>query len=109
MPFYLFQASYHADQVKAMVGNPQDRSEAARKLIEGMGGKLQHLFFSFGEYDIAAIIEVPDNASMAAGSLAVAAVGTTSKAKTTVLLTTDEAQAAMGKACTATGYLPPSG
>ena len=109
MAFYLFQASYQQDQIKAMIGNPQDRSEQARKLIEGLGGKLHQFFFSFGNYDIVAIIELPDNVTMAAGSMAVAAVGTAARIKTTPLLTMEEAMQAMKKAGSATGYKPPSG
>jgi uncharacterized protein with GYD domain len=109
MAYYLFQASYQIDQIKSMVGNPQDRSESARKLIEGLGGKLHHIFFSFGEYDLVAIIEVPDNATMVAGSMAVAAAGTTSACKTTPLLTMEEAMQAMEKSGIATGYKAPTG
>ena len=109
MAFYLYQASYQQDQIKAMIGNPQDRSEAARKLIEGLGGKLHQMFFSFGNYDIVAIIEVPDNVSMAAGSMAVSGAGTAARTKTTPLLTMEEAMEAMKKAGVVTGYKPPSG
>lgn len=109
MAYYLFQASYQIDQIKSMIGKPQDRSAAARQLIEGMGGKLHQMFFSFGEYDIVAIIEVPDNVSMAAGSMAIAAAGTTSSCKTTPLLTMEEAKQAMEKSGVATGYKAPSG
>ena len=48
MPFYMFQARYTADAIKAMVDNPQDREAAARPLIEAIGGKLHNLFFCFG-------------------------------------------------------------
>lgn len=109
MAFYLYQANYQLDQIKSMIGNPQDRSESARKLIEGMGGKLHHMFFCFGEWDLVALMEVPDNVSMAAGSMVVSAMGTAGRAQTTPLLTMDEAMAAMKKAGVATGYKPPTG
>ena len=109
MPYYLFQAIYKSEQIKSLIGNPQDRSEQARVLIEGLGGKLHQLFFSFGDFDIVAIIETPDNASMAAGSMAVTAAGTTSACKTTPLLTMEEAMDAMRKSGVASGYSPPSG
>ena len=109
MAFYLFQASYPRDQIKAMIGNPQDRGEAARKLMEGLGGKLHNIFFSFGDFDVVAIIELPDNVAMAAASMMVSAVGTAASAKTTPLLTMEEAMQAMKKAGVATGYKPPSG
>ena len=33
---------------------------AASKLIEGIGGRLHHLFFAFGKYDVVCLIEAPD-------------------------------------------------
>lgn len=109
MAFYLIQISYKEDQVRALVANPQDRSAEAAKLIEGIGGKLHHFFFAFGDYDVVCIAEAPDNTAMAAGSMAVAAAGTVSAFKTTPLLTMDEALAAMKKAGELTGYKAPSG
>ena len=109
MAFYMLQISYKEDQVRALVANPQDRSAEARKLLEALGGKLHHFFFSFGEYDVVAIVEAPDNVATAAGSMAVSAAGTTSAFKTTPLLTMDEAMAAMKKAGELTGYKAPSG
>lgn len=67
----MFQARYTAKAIKAMVDTPQDREAAARPLIESVGGKLHHLFFSFGAEDIVALIEAPDDNAMAAGAMAV--------------------------------------
>ncbi len=108
MPFYLYQVSYSTEAVKAMIANPTDRAAAASKLIEGLGGKLHHLFFAFGKYDVVCLIEAPDDAAVAAAAMAVAASGTVSGAATTKLFTTDEAMAVMAKAGTAVGtYKPP--
>ena len=65
MPFYLFQAKYTSAAIKAMCDNPQDREKAARPLIEASGGKLHHLFFCMGEHDVVALIEAPDDETMA--------------------------------------------
>jgi uncharacterized protein with GYD domain len=51
------------------------------------------------------ILEMPDNATMAAFALAIGAGGACSKVKTTALLTSIEAKEAMEKAST-TGYKP---
>ncbi len=110
MAFYLIQASYKEEQVKALITNPQDRTQAARQVIEGLGGKLHHFFYAFGDYDIVGIVEMPKNVNMAAVSLAVSGAGPTSAFKTTALITADEALEAMKLAgTTATGYKPPSG
>ena len=110
MPHYMLQASYNQDQIKAMVDNPQDRAVAARKLMEGMGGKMECFYFTFGDSDIVAIGEFPDNETAVACAMAVAGSGTTSSYKTTVLVTPDQAVEAMKKAGAAMGsYRPPSG
>ncbi len=108
MPFYLYQLSYSPEAIKSLVANPSDRRAAATKLIEGLGGKLHHLFFAFGEYDVVCLIEGPDDKMMAAGALAVAAAGTVRGSATTKLMTVEEATAAMEMAGKAIGsYKPP--
>jgi len=108
MSFYLYQLSYSAEAAKAMVAKPQDREAAARKLIEAAGGKLHHLFFSFGKYDVVCLVESPNDNVQMAVALAVGASGTISGAATTKLFTSQEAMAAMALAGKATGaYKPP--
>lgn len=110
MAFYLYQLSYTPEAVKAMIANPSDRKAAATKLIEGLGGKLHHLFFAFGTYDVICLIEAPDDKTMAAGAMAVAAAGTVSSAATTKLMSVEDAMEAMKMAGKATGsYKPPMG
>ena len=109
MPFYLFKGRYSTNSIKAMVANPQDREKDAGKLIEALGGKLHHLFFCFGEEDVIALIEAPDDKTMAAGALVVGASGSMSGGATTKLMTSAEAMEAMkmaGKA--ASSYKPAS-
>ncbi len=108
MSFYLYQLSYSAEATKAMVAKPTDREAAARKLIEAAGGKLHHLFFSFGKFDVVCLTEAPNDSVAMAVALAVGASGTTSGAMTTKLFTASEAMAAMtlaGK--TSAAYKPP--
>jgi uncharacterized protein with GYD domain len=42
-----------------------DRLDAARALLEEMGGAFKHIFLTMGEYDLVAICEAPDDAVMA--------------------------------------------
>ena len=108
MPHYLYQITYTPEAIKAMIASPSDRKAAAAKLIEALGGKLHHLFFAFGTYDVVCLIEGPDDKMMAAGALVVASAGTVSAAHTTKLFTVEEAMAAMEMAGKATGsYKPP--
>jgi uncharacterized protein with GYD domain len=104
---YLGRVSYTADAVKSMVGNPQDRSQAAAEVAQSLGAKMTGFWFAFGEFDVVFTMEAPDNATAAALAMAVSAGGALSKVETTPLLTVDEAQDAMRKAASAT-YRPPS-
>ncbi len=40
MPYYLLQAAYTPEAWANLVKNPQDRTEAIRPIIEGLGGKV---------------------------------------------------------------------
>ena len=106
MPLYMFQASYTAQGISDLVKTPQDRAAAVRPIIERMGGKLENLYFAFGDFDVVAIAELPDNVSMSALAMAVGASGAFGSFKTTVLIPMDEAVEAMRKAGTV-GYRPP--
>lgn len=108
MPYYLFKGRYSTAALKAMVDKPQDREAAARVLIEAVGGKLHHLFFAFGEDDVYALIEAPDDQAMAAGALAVGASGSMSGGATVKLMTAQEAMKAMSKAKTAAQKFKPA-
>jgi len=108
MPCYLLQASYKDEQYKALTTTPQDRSVQASAVIEAHGGKLREFFFAFGDYDIVAITEFPDNESATAAVLTVVSTGAFSKFKTTVLISADEAKRAMKKAGSVkSGYKTP--
>jgi uncharacterized protein with GYD domain len=109
MPFYMTQSKLSKDAIQALIANPQDRSDPIRKLLEAIGGKLHHYFFAFGDYDIVILYEAPDNASAAAAVLAALGAGAANVSETTVLMSMDEAGAAMRKAGTASGaYRPPT-
>jgi len=106
MPLYLGRFKYTPDAMRAMVSNPQDRSQAAQEVADSLGGKLLGFWFAFGEFDGVFLMDAADNATAAALAMAVGAAGAVG-IETTVLLDMDEAQEAMRKAATAT-YRPPS-
>ena len=106
MSFYLVQASYDASATANLIKNPQDRAAAVAPVFESTGGKLHGLWLSFGDYDVVAIAELPDNVSAAAVSLAIGATGAWRAFKPTPLLTPSEAVGAMKKAATVK-YQPP--
>ena len=106
MPFYLVQASYSAPAVGAMIKNPQDRAAAVAPMMEKLGGKLHDFWFTFGEYDILAIVETPDAVSAVAISMAIGSSGAMSAYRTTPLLTSADATEAM-KTASGVGYQAP--
>ena len=98
MALSMIQFSYKSEIVGQLIKNPEDRSVAVRNLIEKLGGKLLAFYYSFGDYDGIVIAEFPDNTSGLATTMASFAAGGTTKLKTTVLITVEEAMVAMKKA-----------
>jgi uncharacterized protein with GYD domain len=104
MPKFLLQASYTAEGVKGLQKDTASgRRTAAKKAAEGLGGKLESIYYAFGEWDVVAIAEFPDNATASAMLLTMAASGMI-RTKTTPLLTVEEIDAALKKTVT---YRPP--
>jgi uncharacterized protein with GYD domain len=101
MPLYMYQAAYTPESWAAQIKNPQNRVETiGRQLCEAAGGKLVGGWLCFGEYDIVIIADVPNNESMTAVALAVAAGGAIKSSKTTVLMTGAQGVEALKKADT---------
>lgn len=98
MPLYMFKASYTSEAIKAMIDTPQDREAGARPLVEAMGAKLHNLYFCMGSEDVVAIIEAPDDETMAAASMIIGGSGAFSSGATTKLMTAKQAMSAMQKA-----------
>jgi len=90
MALYMYEATYTAESVAAQIREPQDRIEAVRPAIEALGGKVLAGGYPFGEYDVLAVYEAPDDTAAAAFALAIAAGGAAKTAKTTRLLTGQE-------------------
>ena len=90
MAKYLVHASYNVEGVKGLLKDGGSaRRAVAKAAIESLGGKLEAFYFAFGDSDVIAIFDAPDNVAMSALSLAVGAAGGVST-KTTVLLTPEE-------------------
>ena len=98
MAKYLFQVSYTAESVQALLKNGSSARKArSKQLIEGMGGKQEGYYLAFGETDLYIIAELPDRETAAALALYTSSSGSI-KVKTTVLLTAEEADKAAQKA-----------
>ena len=106
MPLYMYQAVYTSEAWKTQLQNPQNRAEQIQSLIEANGGKLLGFYYTFGDYDVVAFMEAPDNVGVSALALAIASAGAIKEGKTTVLMSPEEGLEAMRRAGS-TGYRPP--
>jgi uncharacterized protein with GYD domain len=90
MAKFLVKASYTSDGTKGVqrLGGTS-RREAVAKMAEGLGGSLETFYFAFGETDAYVVLDVPDNKSAAAASIAVNASGAATS-EVIVLLTPEE-------------------
>ena len=106
MPLFMWQAAYTPESWAAQLKNPQNRAETiGHQICESAGGKLVGAWYCFGDHDLVLVADMPDNQSMTALSLAVTAGGAVKSLTTTVLMTGEEAVAAMKKANSVT-YKP---
>ncbi len=97
MAKYLITGSYSVDGTKGLLAEGgSGRKAAVEKTLQGLGGKLESIYFCYGDTDVLVIVDVPDATSMLALSLAVNASGAINL-KTTPLLTVAEVDAACKK------------
>ena len=98
MPLYMSEAAYTPDSLGAQIKEPKDRLEVVSPVLEAAGGKLVVGGYCFGEYDVVAIYEAPDDTSAAAVALAFGAGGAVKSGRTTKLLSGQEWIASLRKA-----------
>jgi uncharacterized protein with GYD domain len=90
MPKYLFRASLSPEGIAGV----RDEGGTARRTtvqnaVETLGGSLESFYFAFGDDDVLALCELPDNETAAAFALEVSSSGRVS-VSTTVLITPEE-------------------
>ena len=100
MPKYLVRASFTVDGIR---GTLKEGGSARRAVVERLaqstGSNLEAFYYAFGEHDLYAIFDAPDNVSVATASVTVAATGI-AKVETIVLLTPEEMDEVAGKSPT---------
>lgn len=97
MSKYLIEASYTGDGVKGVLKEGGSaRRAAVEQLVKAAGGTVESYYFVFGEDDVIVVVDLPDNATMAAVSLAISATGSVTTA-VRVLLTPEEIDVAAHK------------
>src|SRR5215831_2832402 len=97
MAKYLIQASYSAEGLKGLQKDKASgRRTAVASAAESLGGKLESIYYCFGQDDVIAIFDLPDNVAVSALSLAASASGLV-RSRTTPLLTVEEVDKALAK------------
>ena len=97
MPKYLFYGSYTPEGYRGLMEEGgSKRIEAAKKALGSVGGSLEAFYFSFGEHDFYILVDLPDNVTTTAVTLAGNITGTFS-INGVALLTPEELDRAIRK------------
>ena len=97
MAKYLIEGKYVGEGISGLLKDGgSSRREAVEKLAASVGGKVESIYYAFGDVDVYVVMDCPDNASAAAAALTAAANGAISL-KTTVLMTPEEVDEAVKK------------
>lgn len=104
MPKFLTRGSYTKEGLNGVLKDGgSKRVQAAKQLVESLGGKLEAFYFAFGDDDIFIITEGPDNIGSVAANLIANASGAV-RIKTTVLISPEEVDQAIKRTAE---YRPP--
>ena len=104
MPKFMVAGNYSADGIKGVLKDGgSGRKQAVEAAVEAMGGKVESVYYAFGDVDVYVVIDVPDNVTALALSMGIASTGLVG-VKTTVLMTVDEVDRATKKTVS---YRPP--
>lgn len=97
MAKFMIHGTYTADGAKGLIKEGgSGRKAAVQKALEGLGGKMESYYYTFGADDVIVICDLPDAISGLALSLAVNASGTV-HISTTPLLSVEDVDAACKK------------
>ena len=106
MAKFLWKASYSSDGAKGLLKEGgTGRRAAVEQVVEGMGGKVEAFYYALGDDDVIVIVDLPDNTTAAAISIAINSVGAV-QVKTVPLLTAEDLDEATKKSVE---YRPPGG
>jgi uncharacterized protein with GYD domain len=95
MPKYLVEGGYTHEGLKGLIKDKATgRLAAVKTAAESLGGKVDALYYSFGDTDLILILDLPDNASVAAFAITAASSGLI-RVTTRPLLTVEEVDKAV--------------
>ncbi|MGB2567638.1 GYD domain-containing protein [Micromonospora citrea] len=104
MSRFLLRSTYTADGLKGLAGDGGSRrAEVVRKMVEDAGGRLESMYFAFGEDDTYVVCELPDHPTAASLAIAIGAAGGL-RVQVTPVLTPEEVDEATRRMA---AYSPP--
>ena len=96
MPKYLVEGAYTDEGLKGLIKDKASgRATAIQKAAQSLGGRLDEIYYTFGDTDLILILDLPDNVSIAAFAITAASSGLI-RVKTRPLLTVEEVDKAVG-------------
>ena len=95
MPTYLIQSQW-TDQGVRNVKESAKRLDLGKKKLKEMGGEIKAFYLTTGAYDMLAVVEVPDDATLAAHLLWLGSQGNL-RTQTVKAFTEDEFRSIVGK------------
>ncbi len=97
MAKYLIQANLSGEGMKGVEKDTASgRQAAVAKAVKGLGGKLEAFYFSLGEHDVLALVDLPDVVTATALAMHISDTGLV-RTKTTALLSVEETNEAIKK------------
>jgi len=97
MAKFLFEARYVGEGIKGLIKEGgSSRVAAVEKAALSVGGKVDAFYYAFGDADVYAVVDLPDNAAAAALALTINASGNV-VLKTVVLMMPQELDLAVKK------------
>uniref|UniRef100_Q01T30 GYD family protein n=1 Tax=Solibacter usitatus (strain Ellin6076) TaxID=234267 RepID=Q01T30_SOLUE len=95
MPKYLIQARYTSEGIQGLVkDSASGRRADVQAAVGALGGKVEAFYYTFGDDDVAAIFDLPDNTKAAALALSISGSGAV-RVRTTPLLSVEEVDQAL--------------
>ncbi len=77
MPTYIMLMKFTQAAIDTIKESPQ-RVERARDIFKSVGGELKELYYTFGRYDMIAVVEAPSDEAMGKAFLMIGRFGTVS-------------------------------
>lgn len=74
MPTYIILINYTDQGIRNVKESPK-RLDAAKKLLKSMGGEFKQFYLTMGAYDLATIVEAPNDEAIAKFALVVGSLG----------------------------------